>query len=475
MTAPSPGPVRSGRPAGSDRAGLGREFGKLWTGATASAIGDGLAVTAAPLMAAALTDDPRLIAGVSIALTLPYVLFGIPAGVLVDRVDRRRAMAWVDLFRAALVGAFTLLLLLGHAGLWALYACFFAIGTCETFFRNASQSLVPAVVPRESLVEANGRLIGAQTAANQFVGPLGGAALFALAPTLPFGIDALTFALSAVMLFGLRIARPPAVPSPGGAGGERPRLLSGLGADMATGVKWLARHRLLRNLALGAGLTNLVGAGAMAVLVVYAHDRLGLGNRGFGVLLACEAVGAVLASRAAPLLVRRIGREWALVAVAGAQIIVNLVLWQAESAWLAGAALALGAAASCGWDIVVVALRQTLIPDGLQGRVNSVYRLVAWGCIPVGASLAGALAHSYGTPTVYALGAVVMTLVGLRMIAGARSRWITTADPATAGAPAPAGASATATEAPAAIADPATAGADDLLDPRSTTAAKGQA
>ncbi|MEV7214540.1 MFS transporter [Kitasatospora cineracea] len=397
---------------------LGGEFGKLWTAATASAIGDGMSLTAAPLLAGRLTDDPRLIGGVTVALTVPYVLFGLPAGVLADRVDLRRAMVRIDFFRAALVALLACCVLFGRGQLPVLYLCLFLIGSCETFFRNAAQVLLPSVLREEALVDGNGRLMAAQTAGSEFLGPLVGAALFGLGAALPFGLDALTFLVSAVLLSRLRTA--PAAPDPAAGAAPRPSLL----ADMATGARWLWNHRLLRSLAGLAAVVNLVSTGGLAVLVVHAHRVLGLGDFGYGVLLACQAAGAVLAAKVAPELARRAGREWALVATAAMLVLGNALIWLVPSAWAVATALALDACAGVTWNVVVVVLRQTVIPTGLQGRVNSVYRLVAWGAMPVGAALAGTVAASAGTPPVYGLGAAVMAAVGVRMLYGVRTRWI---------------------------------------------------
>ena len=414
-----------GSPAAADTR-LGRQYGRLWSAATVSALGDGLSLSAAPLLASTLTDDPRLIAGVTMALTVPFLLFGLPAGVLVDRLDRRRAMAALDLVRAAAVGGFAVLVLTGGGSLPALYACFFVVGTCETYYRSAAQALVPAVVPRELLVPANARLVSAQTTMNQFAGPLAGAALFAVAAGLPFAVDAATFLLSALLLTRLRLRTPfvPYRPPPGTP------VARGLLADMATGARWLWRHRLLRSLAAMAATFNLVSGATLAILVVHAHRVLGLGDLGYGVLIACEAVGAAVAGLVAPSVVRAVGRDWALVLVVSAQAAAGVLFWATRSPVLAGAALALTACSAVTWDVVVVALRQTLIPDALQGRVNSVYRLVAWGSLPVGAGLAGTLAYAFGTPAVFGLGAAVMALAAVPLALGARRRWVTAAVPA---------------------------------------------
>ncbi|GAA2198539.1 MFS transporter [Streptomyces bangladeshensis] len=403
--------------------GLGRQFARLWGASAASAIGEGVSLAAAPLLASTLTDDPRLIAGVSVALTLPYALFGIPAGVLVDRADRRRTMTYIDLFRGCLVTLFVLSVSFGLGNLWALYLCFFLIGTCETFFRNAAQILVPSVVREEHLVTANGRIMSSETVGSQFVGPLIGSSLFVLAPAVPFAVNAATFFTSATLLSRLRTL--PGEPESTPAVKERPRLLT----DMATGLRWLFRHRLLRSLSLTAGAINVVYTGALAVLVVHAHRTLGLSDFGYGVLVACQAVGAVTAARLSAPLVARIGKGWALVCVVTAIGCSNLVIWLVPSAWAVGLALALGACATVTWNVVTVVLRQTLVPKDLQGRVNSIYRLFAWGALPIGAALAGVVSKSQGTPAVYALGVGVMALVALRLAFGVRKQFDTVQAP----------------------------------------------
>lgn len=431
VLADPPRPASAPPPKGS----LGGEFRKLWVATGSSAIGDGVALVAAPLMASTLTGDPRLIAGVTTALTLPYAVLGLPVGVLVDRLDRRRTMAWIDLIRGCALLAFTVLVALGHCTLPVLYGCFFLVGSFETFFRNAAQAIAPVIVDRELLVEANARLGATETTAIEFLGPLAGTALFVLTPSIPFGIDAASFFVSAVLLTRLRVHTSPAVRT--GADGAPAPIMSGLVKDIGVGVRWLWRHRLLLNLNVLSGLANLVLSGAASVLVVYTHRVLGIGSVGYGLLLACGATGAVAASRLSPPLVRKVGREWALVTVAMIQLLSFVAMWLSDSRWVAGAALLISGYGTVTFNIVVVTLRQTLIPDELQGRVNSMYRLVAWGSIPVGASLAGQISFSLGPPRVYALGAVVMLLMALWLINKARTRWITTAlDAATAADPA---------------------------------------
>ncbi|MFB6391823.1 MFS transporter [Polymorphospora lycopeni] len=404
-------PTAAGR-----RQRLGADFSKLWSAAAVSAIGDGVTIAAGPLLAAQLTDDPRLIGGVSVAFTAPFVLFGIPAGLLVDRVDLRKALVRVDLARAVLLVVLTAGIIGGWGGLPLLYVCMFLLGVGEVFCRNAAQVLVPFVAPESGLSTANARIMAAQEAGTGFVGPLFGALLFGVAVALPFGVDAATFLCSALLLARMRRTRPPA---------ER-RDTTGVLAQMLAGAKWLWRHHLLRNLALLSCTINLAGSAMLAVLVVHSSQVLELSPFGYGVMLSCQAVGAVLASRIAPLLTNRLGREGALVATATLIASSEAVLALVPSPYAAGIALALFACGTVTWNVVVVVLRQTLVPRHLLGRANSVYRLIAWGGLPVGAAAGGIVAAEAGTPAVFGAGAIVMTVIAVILVRGARRRWITT-------------------------------------------------
>ncbi|MEV0966440.1 MFS transporter [Streptomyces sp. NPDC049910] len=403
---------------GSQRPRLGRDFPWLWCSAAVSSLGDGATIAAAPLLASRLTDDPRLIGAASVAFTAPFILFGIPAGLLVDRLDIRAMMVRVDLARAALLAVLTAGILGGWGGLPLLYVCMFLLGTGEVLCRNAAQVLVPFITPKDGLATANARIMAAQEAGAGFVGPLIGALLFGVAMALPFGVDAATFLCSAVLLSRIRRTRPVE------SGTDRTGVLS----QMLAGARWLYGHHLLRSLALVSCLINLAGSAMLAVLVVHSGRVLHLGPFGYGVLLACQAVGAVLASRFAPALTQRLGREGALVATAALIATSETVLAAASSAYAAGAALAIFACGTVTWNVVVVVLRQTLVPQHLLGRANSVYRLVAWGGLPVGAAAGGILAAEVGTRAVFGAGAVVMAVVAAALLAGARRRWITRAE-----------------------------------------------
>lgn len=400
---------------------LGRDFPRLWWAAAVSSIGDGVTIAAAPLLAARLTDDPRLISAASVAFTAPFVLFGIPAGLLVDRLDIRVTMVRVDIVRATLLAILALGILGGWGGLPLLYVCMFLLGVGEVVCRNAAQVLVPFITPASGLATANARVMAAQEAGTGFIGPLLGALLFGVAVALPFGLDAATFLCSAVLVSRIRRNRPT---------DARPDT-AGVLSEMLAGARWLWRHHLLRSLALLSCMINMAGNAMLAVLVVHSERVLHLSPFGYGVMLACQAVGAVLASRFAPVLTHRLGREMALVATAALIATSEAVLATVPSAYAVGAALALFACGTVTWNVVVVVLRQTLVPRHLLGRANSVYRLVAWGGLPIGAAAGGIVAAEAGTPTVFGVGAAVMAVVAVALVVGARSRWITRAEQGT--------------------------------------------
>ena len=277
------------------RGALGPEYRKLWAASTVSNLGDGITLVAGPLLAATLTRDPVLVAGLVFAQQLPWLLFSLPSGALVDRLDRRLTMGTVDLFRCALLGALGLAVLADWATLPLLYAVFFLLGTAETLFANASLAIMPSVVAKDQLEKANGRLFASELVTNQFAGaPIGGA-LFAVAAALPFLLDAGTFAASAALVLALRGRFRVSE-----AGGVHE---TGLLAEITEGVGWLARHRLLLALAVMLGAGNLVFSATFSVLVLYAQDVLGLGSVGYGLLLTTGGVGGFVGS----LLAGRIG------------------------------------------------------------------------------------------------------------------------------------------------------------------------
>jgi MFS family permease len=276
---------------------LGARFATLWAASTTSALGSRLATVAAPLLVASRTSDPLVVSAAFGVARLPWLLFSLPGGVLVDRVDRRRLMVVVDWVRVAAMAALATAVLAGHAGIALLYAVLFVVDTGEVVLRPASQAMVPAVVPRDRLERANGWLVGGTTLMQgMLAGPLGGF-LFAVAAPIPFFANAGTYAASAVLLALVpgtyRAAADARPPADGGGGGARRRSVR---AEVAEGFRWLAGQRLLRTMATLIGLLNLTLTAATAVLVLLAGERLHLGSVGYGLLFTCMAAGGLLGS-----------------------------------------------------------------------------------------------------------------------------------------------------------------------------------
>ena len=385
--------------------GLGPGFAKLWTANAVSNLGDGVTLVAGPLLAASLTRDPRLVAGLAVAQRLPWLLFSLVSGALVDRLDRRLVMVRVDAARAVVVGLLGVAVVADAATLPLLYVVFFALGTAETLFDNAAVSILPAVVPTGQLSRANGRLLGAQMVANELVAPPLGGWLFAAAAAVPFLVDAGSFAAAAALVAAMggrfRVERPE---------GAAATTLRG---EIAEGVRWLARHRLLRILAVAIALMNLTLSATLSISVLYAQERLGLGSVGYGLLLSSMAVGGISASLVAERVIGWLGPATTMRLGLVIESSTHLVLAVARSPFLVAAIFALFGFHAMTWSVISVSLRQELIPARLLGRVNSAYALFGFGSLSVGAVIGGVLAARYGLTAPFWCSFVAMTLLTL--------------------------------------------------------------
>ncbi|CAA9557817.1 MAG: Antibiotic efflux protein [uncultured Thermomicrobiales bacterium] len=388
------------------------EFRKLWVSSAVSNLGDGVALVAAPLLAATLTDDPALIAGLALVQRLPWLLFALASGALADRLDRRRAMVVVAACRAVLIGVLGVAALLDQASLPLLYAVFFLLSTGETLFDTAAATILPAIVPREVLPRANAQLSATLTVANQFVGPPLGGFLFAAALALPFLLGAGGLATAAAILLTLRgtfrVAR------------EVGRPATALRAEIAEGVRWLWRHRLLRTLALTLAVLNVPLVAQVSIMVLFARERLGFGPEGFGLLLTTYGLGGTLGGLVAGRVIDRLGASRTLRLALLIEIATPAALALARDPFLAGATLALFGCHATVWGALLSSLRQELTPDRLRGRVESVYRLIEYGGAAPGAILGGLLAARLGLAAPFWLG-VAAGIILLPFVWGAFS------------------------------------------------------
>ena len=373
-----------------------------------------MVIAAFPLLAASLSASPQAVAGMTAAATVPWLLFGLPAGVIVDRLDRIRLMWIVDLLRAGAVAGLGVLVANGNSSMGLLYAVVFVLGMAETLFDSAAMAVVPAALehdtlaaadPNSSLERANGRLFAGQLTANQFVGPPLGALLFGVSASLPPLVDAVTFLISALLLTRIRLPRREVAI-------ER----RSLPAELREGLAWLWQNQNIRALAIGAGVINLAHTGAMAVLVLFATATLGLSEIGFGALFVISAVGALVGSLMASRVSERLGRRTTVLISVGAIAISLLAigLWPAVVVTAVGL-LAVGLASEF-WNVVAVSYRQNATPDRLRGRVMSAYRFIAYGSFPLGALLGGWIASSFSIATAFSFGGILVALLAVFMV-----------------------------------------------------------
>ena len=383
---------------------LGADFTRLWTASAVSNLGDGVTGLAGPLLVASLTDSPALVAGAALAQRLPWLLFSLPAGAWVDRLDQRRLLVAVNLARGALLGGLTLAVWTGTATIPILYVTFFLFGTGETLSDSTSVALVPSIVPAEGLARANARLLGTYLVGNQLLAPPFGAWLFVVVPALPFAFDAVSF-LAAALLVAPLVGRVPAR-----AREDRGRALR---VEIAEGLGWLWRHRTLRLLAVCVAVMNLAGAGSFAIWVLWARERLGLEGVGFGALITAYAVGGVLGTSLAGRLDARFGPAVLLRAGLWMEAAAQLVLALTRVPWVAAATLVLFGTHATVWGVVSMSLRQRIVPEDLRGRVNSVYFLFDLGGAAVGTLLGAVLASAFGITAPFWLGSLAVALLAL--------------------------------------------------------------
>jgi MFS family permease len=376
--------VRGGR-----RVRLGPGFSRLLAASAITNLGDGIRLAAGPLLVAGITSDPALVAGAVFVQQLPWLLVSLPAGAYVDRLDRRRLVVAVAVMRALLAAALCGAVAAGLAGIALLYLVLFAIGVAEVVADNAASALLPELVQPPQLPRANARLSVAFSVGNQFAGPPLGAWLFVFGAAVPFGAEAVGFAIAAALLATL----PTSHTGPPTAARRRRGWLT---ADIKDGVRWLRRDQAVRLLALVLAAMNLTFMAAFAVWVLYARERLGLSGTGFGLLLTASAAGGLLGAALTGRLTDRFGPAALLRAGLLIETLVHVSLAQTRSPWVAGATMVLFGAHATVWGVVVVTLRQRLVPPRLLGRVNSVYFLLTMGGAAVGALAGGFLARALG-------------------------------------------------------------------------------
>ena len=380
---------------------LGPSFRWLLSASVVTNIGDGIAIAAGPLLVASLTRDPLLVSFALLSQYLPHLLFGILAGAAADRVDRRRIVVGVNVGRAVVLAVLAATIVSGNVSIAVVLFALFVLGTAETFADVSSSSLLPRVVSREDLGLGNARIQGAFLLSNQLLGPPIGAFMFSVGMALPFAADAACFALGALMVSRVvSDARTDELPS-----------TASLREDIVEGLRWLVAHPPMRTLVLTIVAFNVTFGAAWSVLVLYASERLGMDEIGFGLLTTAVAIGGVIGT----LSYGRLERRFSLGDIMRVGLLIetatHLALALTTVPAVALATMVVFGAHAFVWGTTSTVVRQRAVPDALLGRVTGVYRVGVVGGIVVGTPIGGLLARTFGITAPFWFGFVGSALL----------------------------------------------------------------
>ena len=380
-------------------------FARLWTANAFSNLGDGLYQFALPLLALDLTRSPSLVSGVTLMLTLAWPVFGLHAGSIVDRFDRRNVLLGVGALRMATLGALTVALATGSLTLPMLYLAALVLGVGETLADTGLVALVPSTVERDRLDWANGRITAGQTVTNSFLGPPIAGGLLAIGSAVLVGVATGVYAVAAGVLATLEGSR---APTSDGREGPSPA-----GRDVTAGFRFLWSNRTIRKLTLltaGLNVWWAVWYGLFALHAV-APGPLGLDPPAYGAMLVAMAAGGIAGSLLAGPVSRRIGMKATLALdFVGTTLLVGVPAITTNP-WLVTAGTVVAGVGSAMWIVLVGSIRQRLTPDALLGRLYSASRLIGVGVLPIGAGLGGIAAEILGIETVFGVGALLSVVL----------------------------------------------------------------
>lgn len=382
---------------------LGKNYWRLWFAHGVSNLGDGVSQVAYPWLASAVTRSPLLIATVAVASRLPWLIFTLPAGVITDRFDRRKIIIAMDIARAALAFLVAIAVTAQAGNLpaldsiatsvnlqtnWFLYTVLVVtallFGCAEVLRDNSAQTFLPEVVEDNQLENANGKLWSVEFVTNSFIGPPLGSFLIGIFVFLPFYFDTLTFFVSAALIATLASVARPIKEVTG-------KKAVNFKAEIKEGFSWLWKHELLRPMAIILGCLNGLGAITAATFILFAQEILQTSVFIFAILGTAGAVGGTLGGILGPKISAKIGSGPSLYLTLLTAPIICLIIGLTSSWQLFWFLTAFGTFFAVLWNVITVSLRQSIIPTHLLGRVNSVYRFFAWGSLPIGTLIGGAL------------------------------------------------------------------------------------
>jgi MFS family permease len=390
---------------------MGPAFNRLWAGSILSNLADGVLIAAAPLLAITLTDSTVLISVIGAMVMLPWLLFAIPIGALVDRVDRRFILAGSNAVRSAVIGIMALGIATGHVTIYWLIISAFVIGVCEVATDTTAQSLIPQILDEEHYEKGNSRLQISETVIQGFIGsPLSGF-LYALAIWLPFFINSIGYAVATFLALSIPIQYFQDVRTES-AKENKPHFFE----DIKFGIKYLLNHNVLRRLVVTTALIGVCYSAGTATMVLFIIKDLGLEPKYFGVILSIQGLGALLGAVVAPKASKRFGRSFMMTLGITLSSVVLLLQGVSPNIYVFVALATFGGFAIAQWNILLMATYQRIIPNDLYGRIHGTRRTLVWGMMPIGSLLGGVLAHFSLRLPMY-IGGAIATAVSISSIA----------------------------------------------------------
>ncbi|MEP9364433.1 MFS transporter [Nocardioides sp. CN2-186] len=351
-----------------------------------SNLGDGIALAAGPLLVASMTHDAFVVALGALLQWLPPLVFGVPAGVIADRLDRRLIVVTVDLLRAVVLVLLTLAIATDLASIGLVLVAMFLLGTAEVFADNTSATLMPMLVDRDDLPIANARLATGFITVNQLAGPPIGATLFAVGHAVPFAAQTIVVALGAVLIS--RVVLPPH---------RRERTPdTHAGHEVAEAFRWVLHNAAVRTLVLTIFVFNITYGAAWSILVLYVTQRLDMGAIGFGLVTTVSAVGGLVGTLSYGWITRRVSLGNIMRIGLVFETFTHLALALTTTPWVALCIFFVFGAHALIWGTTSITVRQRAVPTELQGRVGSVNLVGMYGGLVIGAGLGGVLAQHWG-------------------------------------------------------------------------------
>lgn len=384
---------------------MGPAFNRIWASSIVSNLSDGVMLAAVPLLAISLTDSPVLIAAIGAMVMLPWLLFAIPIGVMVDRVDRRYILAGSNAIRSAVVGVLALLIAMDHVTIYWLLAAAFIIGVCEVAADTTAQSLIPQILEEKDFEKGNSRLQISETVIQGFIGaPISGF-IYALAIYLPFFINSLGFAISALFALSIPIKYLQDVRKE-----DEDKIDRHFVADMKFGIAYLFSQKILRRLVVTTATIGFCYSMGTATIVLFIIKELNLPERYFGVILAIEGLGAITGALVASRMSSKFGRSEVMTVAIFVSSAMLLLQGFSPNIYVFVALGTVTGFVISQWNILLMATYQTIIPNELYGRIHGTRRTLVWGTMPIGSLLGGVLA-SFSLRLPMYVGGVIATVI----------------------------------------------------------------